>query len=87
MQRHIPGELLSIGRPTPNNRVYILDEDLNQAAIGQAGTMWAGGKGVSRGYVSLPELTRQRYLHDKFANDGFVSGNACYVIDVCGLLT
>lgn len=72
MQRHTAGRPLSIGRPTPNNRVYILDESLNQVKIGQSGTIWAGGKGISRGYVGLPELTQQRYLTDKFANDGFV---------------
>ena len=70
MQRHVPGQPLSIGKPTPNNRVYILDEDLNQVTIGQSGVMWAGGKGISRGYIGLPELTLQRYLPDKFANDG-----------------
>lgn len=72
MQRHISGQPLSIGRPTPNNRVYILDENLQQTAVGQSGTMWAGGKGISRGYVGQPELTRSKYLPDKFANDGFV---------------
>jgi non-ribosomal peptide synthetase component F len=77
MQRHTAGQPLSIGRPTPNNRVYILDESLNQVKIGQSGTIWAGGKGISRGYVGLPELTQQRYLPDKFANDGYVTWNLC----------
>lgn len=76
MQKHVAGQPLSIGRPTPNNRVYILDENMNQVPVGQSGTLWAGGKGISRGYVGLPELTRDRYLPDKFADDGCVYDNS-----------
>ena len=70
MHKHVAGQPLSIGRPTPNNIVYILDEDENPVEIGETGTMWAGGQGVSRGYVGLPEKTAERYRPDKFANDG-----------------
>jgi non-ribosomal peptide synthetase component F len=38
--------------------------------MGESGVMWAGGLGVSRGYVGLPEKTAEKYLRDKFANDG-----------------
>lgn len=72
MQKHTAGQPLSIGGPTVNNRVYILDSDLNQVPIGTTGMVWAGGKGVSRGYVNLPELTSEKYIPDKFSNDGFV---------------
>jgi non-ribosomal peptide synthetase component F len=37
--------------------------------------MWAGGPGVSRGYINLPELTATRYKLDKFTNDGYVLYN------------
>lgn len=70
MHKHIQGALLSVGAPTPNNSVYILDENLEPVALGKAGMMWAGGFGVSRGYVAMPEMTSKRYLLDKFANDG-----------------
>jgi non-ribosomal peptide synthetase component F len=70
MQRHIPGQALSIGKPTPNNKVYILDENRNPVPIGAMGTIWAGGKGISRGYVGLPELTREKYIPDVFSKDG-----------------
>ncbi len=72
MHRHQPGEPLTIGKPTPNNTVYILDDDLRPVGVGQVGTMWAGGLGVSRGYVGLPEVTATKYRRDPFANDGYV---------------
>ncbi|THH27306.1 hypothetical protein EUX98_g6881 [Antrodiella citrinella] len=69
-QLHTLGEDLSIGSPTPNNNVYILDEDMKPVPIGQPGVMWAGGAGISRGYVNLPEKTAERYKLDMFVNDG-----------------
>ncbi|KAM5342759.1 hypothetical protein ACJ41O_013725 [Fusarium nematophilum] len=70
MQRHLVGEELSIGRPTPNNKVYILDENDQPVALGAIGVMWAGGLGVSRGYIGLDDKTTERYKPDHFANDG-----------------
>ena len=72
MQLHTAGQPLSIGGPTPNNNVYVLDEDIQPVPIGQPGIMWAGGAGISRGYVNLPEKTAERYRLDPFANDGSV---------------
>lgn len=70
MSRHRVGEALSIGRPTPNNSVYILDADQKPVPLGHSGIMWAGGRGVTRGYVGLDEQTSRAYRRDPFANDG-----------------
>ena len=70
MSRHVVGEKLSIGTPTPNNTVYILNDQMEPVKVGVPGTMWAGGHGISRGYVDLDEKTRECFLPDKFANDG-----------------
>ena len=70
MHLHHPGEKLTIGVPTPNNNVYILDDDLRPVADGEPGLMWAGGDGVSSGYVQLPDKTAEKYLLDPFVNDG-----------------
>lgn len=70
MHRHQLGEPLTIGRPTPNNSVYILDDDLRPVAVGHVGSMWAGGRGVSRGYVGLADVTAARFLRDPFTGDG-----------------
>ena len=70
VEPHVSGQPLSIGAPTPNNTVYILDEDMNPVPIGTQGVMWAGGAGITRGYVNLPEKTAERYKRDPFLNDG-----------------
>ncbi|KFA68354.1 hypothetical protein S40285_02485 [Stachybotrys chlorohalonatus IBT 40285] len=75
MHRHVAGEPLTIGKPTPNNNVYILDENNVPVAAGEAGVMWAGGSGVSRGYIGLPEKTAVRYKPDPFTDDKSVMYN------------
>ena len=70
MHHHEAGQPLTIGKPTPNNNVYILDEFMQPVAPGEAGLMWAGGWGVSRGYVNLDKETAERYKLDLFTNDG-----------------
>lgn len=65
-QHHPQKAELTIGRPTPNNTVYILDEDLRPLPIGGKGEMWAGGDCVTAGYLANPELTADRYRPDPF---------------------
>ncbi len=61
---------LNIGAPTPNNTVYVLDEDLVPMPIGDVGEMWAGGDCVTSGYLKNPELTADRYRPDPFLGEG-----------------
>lgn len=69
--QHFPWkEGLTIGKPTPNNTVYILDEDLRPLPIGEVGEMWAGGDCVSKGYIGNEELTADRYRPDPFLGGG-----------------
>ncbi|KAK6855653.1 non-ribosomal peptide synthetase [Apiospora arundinis] len=75
MHKHRAGGDLTIGAPTPNNSVYVLDEDLNPVPVGESGVMWAGGHGISRGYVGLPAVTLAKYKPDIFANDGSLMYN------------
>lgn len=70
MSKHVPGQPINIGKPTPNNNVYILDEYMQPVGLEEIGLMWAGGSGVSRGYVGLEEKTMESYLPDPFTNDG-----------------
>ncbi len=66
-----PGDpVLSIGRPTPNNTVYVLNDRLEPCQIGETGEMWAGGACVSKGYINNPELTAERYRDDPFLGKG-----------------
>ena len=63
-------EVLTIGKPTPNNTVYILDDEMRPCAIGQVGEMWAGGDCVSAGYLDNPRLNAERYAPDPFLGNG-----------------
>ena len=63
---HPDKPVLSIGRPTPNNTVYVLDDKLRPLPIGEKGEMWAGGDCVTMGYLSNPTLTAERYRPDPF---------------------
>ena len=57
---------ISIGSPTPNNTVYVLDDNLKPLPIGEIGEVWAGGPCVTAGYVGNPDLNKERYLEDPF---------------------
>ncbi|MEU0059721.1 amino acid adenylation domain-containing protein [Streptomyces sp. NPDC006334] len=71
MSRHDPSApLLTIGRPTPNNTVYVLDADRRPLPIGETGEMWAGGDCVSAGYLGDDALNAERYAPDPFLGGG-----------------
>ncbi|MFE5854475.1 amino acid adenylation domain-containing protein [Streptomyces sp. NPDC056500] len=71
LQRHRrSADRLTIGRPTPNNTVYVLDEHQRPLPIGAIGEMWAGGAGVSAGYLNNPGLNAARFLPDPFLGPG-----------------
>ncbi|KAH7887282.1 hypothetical protein F5I97DRAFT_2007952 [Phlebopus sp. FC_14] len=72
---HVPGKPISIGRPTPNNRVYILDGNLKPLPIGEVGVIWAAGRGISTGYLNRPELNVERFVPDPFTRDGSLMFN------------
>ncbi|KII86925.1 hypothetical protein PLICRDRAFT_274094 [Plicaturopsis crispa FD-325 SS-3] len=67
---HVSGNRVSIGSPTPNNSVYILDEHLNPLPISEVGVLWAGGAGITRGYINMTDKTNERYKPDPFVADG-----------------
>ncbi len=60
----LPGEKVTIGRAIPGYRVDLRDETLRQVPRGQVGEICIAGVGVARGYVGLPEATRERFVPD-----------------------
>ncbi|MEH1098291.1 amino acid adenylation domain-containing protein [Micromonospora sp. CPCC 205561] len=54
-----------IGRPVPNKRVYVLDEQSRPVPVGHPGELCIGGTGVGR-YLGQPELMEQRFRPDPF---------------------
>ena len=45
--------------------------DENPVAIGSPGVVWAGGKGITNGYIGQREMST-KWRYDKFTNDGCV---------------
>lgn len=63
-KKHAVEDGVPIGRPIPGTRAPILDAELALCPIGQAGELFLGGAGVTRGYLNRPGLTAQRYVAD-----------------------
>ncbi|MFF8789308.1 amino acid adenylation domain-containing protein [Streptomyces sp. NPDC015125] len=63
-------ERLPIGRPFPNTRVQVLDDDLRPVPRGTVGEMYVSGDPVARGYLGRPELTADRFLPDPYGPPG-----------------
>ncbi|MBR1217845.1 amino acid adenylation domain-containing protein [Bradyrhizobium sp. U87765 SZCCT0131] len=51
------------GRPTANNRYYVLDGDLRECPDWVPGELYAAGVGLAEGYWSDPDLTAARFVH------------------------
>ncbi len=66
----ISGMPATIGRPLPNEQVYLLDTSLRPVPIGIPGELFIGGDGVARGYLNRPELTAEKFIADPFNQGG-----------------
>ncbi|KAG0195808.1 hypothetical protein BGX28_000579, partial [Mortierella sp. GBA30] len=63
------GDVVPIGRPVKNTRLYVLDAHQQLAPAGVIGELYIGGAGVARGYLNKPEQTAERFLLDPFSKD------------------
>lgn len=72
---HITGELsepagfktpmMPIGRPTDNNRLYVLNDSQQLQSIGVTGELYVAGAGVGRGYLNDSERTGRVFIKNK----------------------
>lgn len=72
IQRLRPGHPVTIGRPNPSSRLYILSsahsasKTLRLMPPGTVGEICVAGVQVARGYLGMPELTAERFVPDPF---------------------
>jgi amino acid adenylation domain-containing protein len=62
-------QLVSLGKPLANMRVYLLDSDGNPVPLGVQGEIHIGGVGLARGYLLRPELTAEKFVPDPFSSE------------------
>ena len=57
---------ITVGKPMPNCRMYVLDQWMNPQPVGVFGQLYIGGVCVGRGYRNAPELTEKSFLENPF---------------------
>ena len=60
-------QVLPIGRPIDNVRIFILDPQRQQVPIGLAGELCIAGVGVAEGYLGKADLTAEKFIPDPYS--------------------
>src|SRR5262249_47893124 len=55
------GDAITIGRPVPGLRAWVLNESLEEVSLGERGELCLAGVGLARGYRNRPELNAQKF--------------------------
>ncbi|QCT03390.1 amino acid adenylation domain protein [Paenibacillus algicola] len=64
-----PHQLMPIGRPFPNQYVYVLDASQQPVPAGIEGELYIGGRGLAAGYWNRPDLTAERFVQHPFSDE------------------
>ncbi|MFI5698811.1 amino acid adenylation domain-containing protein [Streptomyces xanthochromogenes] len=61
-----PGELVPIGKPIDNVRLYVVDRDLRLQPVGVPGELCIGGVAVATGYHRRDDLNAEMFVPDPY---------------------
>ncbi|NQD65520.1 amino acid adenylation domain-containing protein [Bacillus haikouensis] len=65
-QMETGSEIVSVGKPIDNNRIYVLDSFLKPVPFSVPGDLYISGIGLARGYLNNPEKTKASFVDDPF---------------------
>lgn len=63
-------DVVTIGQPIANTKVYIVDHNDHLQPIGVPGELCIAGAGLGRGYLNRPELTSEKFINNDFEGKG-----------------
>lgn len=66
----VAGQMVPIGKPVGNLRVYVLDRQQQLQPVGVRGEIFIGGVGVGRGYLNDTVRTAEQFLPDPWSEVG-----------------
>jgi amino acid adenylation domain-containing protein len=62
-------EAIPIGTPAHNTQFYILNDQRSLAQVEEIGELYIGGIQLARGYMNRPELTKERFINNRFSTN------------------
>lgn len=71
---------IPIGKPINNRSAYVLDANLQLMPINAVGELYVGGIGVARGYLNLPELTKEKFIPNPFQSKTQKQNNINHIL-------
>lgn len=64
--------LVPIGKPIYNTQIYIMDRSGKPQPVGVNGELCVGGVGLARGYINMPELTKEKFISNPLNEEEFI---------------